>query len=144
MLALASLWLFTPFLSGAVIGSSARARRLVGRHYRALVGLGWLGIALVMVGAFVLPRPQSLVALALGGPLSGLSFWSRRQGGEGGGDGEGCDDDPEPPAPGGDWERIVRQLEQDLERHGSRQPSHGRRPVRDRDGGSAPSSPTPV
>jgi hypothetical protein len=143
VLALASLWLFTPFLSGAAIGSSARARRLVGRHYRALVGLGWLGIALVMVGAFVLPRPQSLVALALGGPLSGLSFWSRRQDGEDGG-GEDGDDDPESPPPGGDWERIVRELEQHVERHHGRQSRHGRRPERDRDGSPAPSSPTPV
>jgi hypothetical protein len=117
LLAIASLWLLTPFVSGALLGSSARARRLAGRHYLPLVSAGWIGVALVLLGAFVLPRPESLMAIGLGGPLSGLSFWSRREGGDDGGGGEDDDDDPEPPPPGGDWERIVRDLERQLDRH---------------------------
>jgi hypothetical protein len=119
LLALASLWLLTPFVSGALLGSSPRARQLAGRHYVPFVSVGWTGIALVLLGAFVLPRPESLLAIGLGGPLSGLSFWSRREGGDDGGGGEGDDDhDPEPPPPGGDWERIVRDLERQVDRHG--------------------------
>ena len=105
----------TPFVSGALFGSSARARRFAGRHYIGVVRVGWTGLALVLLGALVLSRPASLVALGLGGPLSGLSFWSRRERGD---DGEQDDDDPERPPPSGDWERIVRDLERDLDRHG--------------------------
>jgi hypothetical protein len=115
VLALASLWLLSPFATGALLGSSARARRLAGRYYPALVSLGVSGLGLVVLGAFVLPRPLSFVALGLGGPLSGLSFWGRRT--DGGDDGPGDDDDdPEPPPPGGDWERIVREFERHVER----------------------------
>jgi hypothetical protein len=111
LIAIASLWLLSPFATGALLGSSARARRLAARHYPALLGLGICGLALVVLGAFVLPNPSSLLALALGGPLSGLSFWARRTDGEDDGPSDDDDDDPEPPPPGGDWERIVREFE---------------------------------
>lgn len=117
MIALASLWLLSPFVTGALLGSSARARRLAARCYPALVSLGCGGIALVMLGAFVLPQPVSLLALAIGGPLSGLSFWARRTDGEDDGPGGADGDDPETPPPGGDWERIVREFERHVERH---------------------------
>jgi hypothetical protein len=116
LIAFASLWLLSPFATGALLGSWPRARRLAGRHYAALVLLGLSGLALVVLGTFVLPRPGSLVALAIGGPLSGLSFWARRGDDEDDGP-EPDDDDPEPPSPGGDWERIVRELERHVERH---------------------------
>jgi hypothetical protein len=115
VLALASLWLLTPFATGALLGSSARARRLAGRYYPALISLGMGGVGLVVLGAFLLPRPLSFVALGIGGPLSGLSFWGRRT--DGGDDGPGDDDDdPGPPPPGDDWERIVREFERHVER----------------------------
>jgi hypothetical protein len=115
VLALASLWLLTPFATGALLGSSARARRLAGRYYPALMTLGMSGLGLVVLGAFLLPRPLSFIALGVGGPLSGLSFWGRRT--DGGDDGPGDDDDdPEPPPPGDDWERIVREFERHVER----------------------------
>jgi hypothetical protein len=117
LIALASLWLLSPFATGALLGSSPRARRLAGRHYPALLALGIAGLALVVLGAFVLPNPVSLFALALGGPLSGLSFWARRTDGEDDGPGSDDDDDPEPPPPGGEWERIVRELERHVARH---------------------------
>lgn len=124
MIAFASLWLLTPFATGALLGSSQRARRLASRYYPLLVLLGLSGLALVVLGAFVLPRPTSLVALGLGGPLSGFSFWGRRS--DGGDDGPGGDDDdPGPPSPGGDWERIVREFERHVERF-DRPPSSGR------------------
>jgi hypothetical protein len=117
VLALASLWLLSPFATGALLGCSRRARRLAGRYYPALITLGVTGLLLVVLGAFVLPRTLSLVALGLGGPLSGLSFWARRT--DGGDDGPGDDDnDPEPPPPGGDWELIVREFERHVERYG--------------------------
>ncbi len=104
-------------MSGALLGSSPRARRLANRHYRPLVCAGWFGVLLVLLGAVVLPHPQSLLALAIGGPLSGLSFWSRREGGEddGGGGGEDGGDDSGPPPPDGEWERIVEEFERQLD-----------------------------
>jgi len=133
LLALASLWLLTPFATGALLGSSPRARRFAGRHYSGLVLVGVGGIALVVLGAFVLGRPLSFVALGLGGPLSGLSFWVRRD--EGGDDGPGWDDDdPGPPPPGGDWQRIVDQFERHVERVGPLPPAGG-------SGSPEPSSP---
>jgi hypothetical protein len=117
VLALASLWLLSPFATGALLGSSKRARTLAGRHYPLLFVLGLGGIVLVVLGAFVLPQPISLVALGVGGPLSGLSFWARRGGGGDDGPG-GDDDDPEPPPPGDDWERIVREFERHVDRFG--------------------------
>lgn len=133
MLALASLWLLSPFATGALLGSSPRARTLAGRYYPALVVLGIGGLALVVLGAFVLPRPVSLIALGVGGPLSGLSLWVRRT--DGGDDGRGDDgDEPEPPSPGGDWERIVREFERHVEQYdGPPSPS--------REGSPEPASP---
>ena len=116
MIALASLWLLTPFATGALLGSWPRARRFAARHYPALVLLGVLGVGLVVLGAFVLPHPVSLAALAIGGPLSGLSFWARRTDSDDD-DPPGDDDDPEPPPPGGDWERIVEEFERHVKRH---------------------------
>lgn len=117
LIAFASLWLLSPFATGALLGSSRRARGLAARYYPLLLALGFGGLALVVAGAFVLPRPDSLLALGLGGPLSGLSFWARRADGEDDGPGGGDGSDPEPPPPGGDWEQIVRQFEFHVTRH---------------------------
>jgi hypothetical protein len=131
LIALASLWLLTPFATGALLGASPGARRLAARHYPALLGLGIGGLALVALGAFVLPQPVSLVALGLGGPLSGLSFWTRRSGGEDDGPGGDDDDEPGPPPPGGDWDQIVREFERHVERHsGPSTPGRERTPER--------------
>jgi hypothetical protein len=116
LLALASLWLLSPFATGALLGSSATARRLACRYYTTLLALGMSGLVLVVLGAFVLTRPLALVALGLGGPLSGCAFWVRREGGDDD-DSDGEDEDPEPPPPGGDWERIVEQFERHVRGH---------------------------
>ncbi len=132
-------------MSGALLGSSPRARRLASRHYRPLICAGWFGVLLVLLGAVVLPHPQSLLALAVGGPLSGLSFWSRREGGEddGGGGGEDGGDDSGPPPPDGEWERIVEEFERQLDGHdGSSDPAPRRRRRRERTPG--PVSPAEV
>lgn len=117
MIAPSLLCLVSPFATGALLGSWPRARQLAARHYPLLVMFGVAGLGLVVLGAFVLPRPASLVALGLGGPLSGLSFWARRTDGDDDGPGGDDDDDPEPPPPGDDWERIVREIERHVERH---------------------------
>lgn len=127
MLAFASLWLLTPFATGALLGFSPCARRVAARYFPLLVLLGLSGIGLVVLGAFVLPRPDSLIALGVGGPLSGLSFWARRS--DDGDDGPGDHDDPGPPPPGDDWQRIVREFERHVERfEGPSSPADGGSP----------------
>jgi hypothetical protein len=136
--ALASLWLLSPFATGVLLGSSRRARTVAGRHYPLLATLGAGGVALVVLGAFVLGRPLSVIALALGGPMSGLGFWVRRE--DRGDDGPGGGgDDPDPPPPGGDWERIVREIERHVNRHSG--PSPTRRPASP-EPAAAPKSPS--
>ena len=109
---------------------------MAARNYPAIVLAGVIGLALVILGAFVLPHPASLLALGVGGPLSGLSFWARRTDSDDD-DPPGDDDDPEPPPPGDDWERIVEQLERDVKRHDRPEPSRGNR-VRRREKPAAP------
>jgi hypothetical protein len=134
------LCLVSPFATGALLGSWPRARRLAARHYPLLVLFGVTGLALVVLGAFVLARPLSLVALSVGGPLSGLSFWARRSDGDDDGPGRDDDDDPEPPPPSDDWERIVREFERHVERHsGPTSPGRDSSPER-----PAPASPALV
>jgi hypothetical protein len=125
------LCLVSPFATGALLGTWPRARRLAARHYPLLIAFGAGGLGLVVLGAFVLPRPASLVALALGGPLSGLSFWARRTDGDDDGPGGDDDDEPDPPPPGDDWDRIVREIERHVERHaGPTTPSRDAAPER--------------
>ena len=105
---------------------------LAARHYPLLIVLGAVGLVLVLLGTFVLPHPVSLAALAIGGPLSGLSFWARRTDTDDDDPPPGDDDDPEPPPPGDDWERIVEQLERDVKRHDLPETDRGeRRPERE-------------
>jgi hypothetical protein len=145
LFALTSLLILTPFVSGVLLGSSSRAHSLAGRHYWPLIGLGWIGVVLVLLGAIVLHHPLSLIALAVGGPLSGLSFWSRREsGGDDGGGGDGRDDDPEPPPPGDDWERIVREFERDLDGHRGPITDHSWVPRRRRSRTPDPPRPTRI
>jgi hypothetical protein len=56
----------------------------------------------------LLDGPAAAVALVVGGPLAGLSFWSRKvDGGDEGGPAD-PDDDPPPPGDGVDWEAFER------------------------------------
>ena len=70
---------------------------------------GWLGLALLAAGAYSLDGPAAAVALAAGGPLAGLSFWSRKV--EDGDDGRGDEPTPDEPPPSGDgmdWDAFER------------------------------------
>jgi hypothetical protein len=69
--------LAAPFAAGALIARSPRLRRRLARVYPLALTTGWLGLALLAAGAHALDGPVGAVALAAGGPLAGLSFWSR-------------------------------------------------------------------
>jgi hypothetical protein len=102
--------LAAPFVAGALIARSPRIRRACVRVYPLSLATGWLGLALLAAGALVLAGPAAAVALAAGGPLAGLSFWSRRF--EDGDDGTRPDRDDEPPPPGDgvDWDEFERRF----------------------------------
>lgn len=108
--ALLAAWvLAAPFLAGALIARSPKLRRRLARVYPLSLVAGWLGLALLAVGAHALDGPAAAVALAAGGPLAGLSFWSRQvdHGDDDGGQ-PTPDDDPPPSGDGVDWEAFER------------------------------------
>ena len=102
--------LATPFAAGALIARSPAIRRAYARVYPLAFAAGWVGVALLAAGGLLLDGPASILALGLGGPLTGLSFWSRRDddGGGGSGDWPEGDDDPPPPGDGLDWDSFER------------------------------------
>ena len=95
-------WLLTPFVSGGLLARSDRARDAIGRHLPLCLTAGWLGLAGLVWGATALDTGAGLAAFVAGGPLGGLSIWSRNSGG---------DDPPEEPVPPQwDWDRFERDL----------------------------------
>ena len=88
---------------------SERARAAIARHLDLCLTAGWLGLAGLVWGATSLDTGAGMAAFLVGGPLGGLSIWSRAPGGD---DGPGDDrpDDPEPVPPQWDWERFEREL----------------------------------
>ena len=100
--AAALAWLLTPLVSGGFLARSGRARDAIGRHLPLCLAAGWLGLAAFVWGATALDTAAGLSAFLLGGPLGGLSIWSRNRGG---------DDPPEEPVPPQwDWDRFERDL----------------------------------
>jgi hypothetical protein len=99
-----------PFAAGALVARSPRLRRRLARVYPLSLAAGWLGLALLAAGAHVLDGPVAAVALAAGGPLAGLSFWSLRiDDGEDGGPPDPAEDPP-PSGDGIDWDEFERAL----------------------------------
>jgi hypothetical protein len=106
--AAALAWLLSPFVSGALVARSARALAAVERHLYVCLAAGWLGIAGLVWGATSLDQRVGVAAFLVGGPLGGLSIWSRSSGGHGPGDDP--PDEPAPVVPEWDWERFEREL----------------------------------
>jgi hypothetical protein len=95
--------LASPFLVGALVAQWGPAHRFVARYYWPSLVVGWLGVAALLAALLVLDDSSRNLAGLVGAPLAGLSFWSRRDGG----DDDGPDDAP---TPGGepDWEEFTR------------------------------------
>ena len=109
------VWVVTaPFALAAVISGSPAVNRHVARHLPLLLALGWLGVAMVLAGAFLAQGTTGRLLLLVGAPLVGLSFWMH---------GGGGDDDDEPDEPGPiDWDRFLDDVER-WERERARVPS---------------------
>lgn len=99
-------WLLTPLLSAGLVARSERARGAVARHLRLCLAAGWLGLGAMAWGATALDTDAGLAAFLAGGPLGGLSVWSRASGDDDGPD-DDPPDDPEPPA--WDWDQFERE-----------------------------------
>jgi hypothetical protein len=100
--------LAAPFVAGALVARSPQLRRTLARVYPLTLASGWCGLVLLAAGAHTLDGPAAVVALAAGGPLAGLSFWSRRVDDDEDGGQPGPDDDPPPPGDGLDWDDFER------------------------------------
>jgi len=101
-------WLLTPFLGAALVACVYPLRTAVGSHLRRCLATGWLGLTGLVWGATSLDTAAGELVFLVGGPLGGLSVWSRSSGGDGPGDGPPPDDDGDPPE--WDWERFERDL----------------------------------
>jgi hypothetical protein len=99
-----------PFGACAVIARSSRFRRACAQVYPLSLLAGWFGLALLAAGANLLDGPIAAVALAAGGPLAGLSMWSRRFDDEDDGGESDPSDDPPPPDGGFDWDEFERKF----------------------------------
>ena len=104
--------LVTPFAVAAAVAGAPGVNRFVARHLWPVVASGWLGVAMVVAGAFAAHGPQRALLLAVGAPLCGLAVWMRG----GSADDErhdGCDDegDPRPSDDEIDWDRFLADLE---------------------------------
>jgi hypothetical protein len=107
--AVAFAWLLTPLASAGLVARSPRSRALVARHLFLCLGAGWLGLFALAYGATSLETGLGELMFLVGGPLGGLSVWSRSSGGDGpGGDDPPDHDDDDPPE--WDWERFERDL----------------------------------
>jgi hypothetical protein len=102
------MWLVvSPFAFAALVCGSSRVNRQVARHLPLALAAGWLGVAMVLAGAFLVEGTTGRVLLLVGAPLEGLSFWMR-----GGGDDDGReDDDPEDGPEPVDWERFLDDID---------------------------------
>jgi hypothetical protein len=101
-------WLLTPLGSAALVAHSQPLRAAVGRHLRLCLAAGWLGLVGLAWGATSLETAPGEVMFLVGGPLGGLSVWSRSSGDDGPGGDDPPDDDGDPPE--WDWERFERDL----------------------------------
>ena len=107
-LTLTFAWLATPLVAAGLLAQSSRARGFVSRHLLPCSVLGWAGVALMLVGALSLDTSTGVAAFAIGGPIAGLSIWSRGPGG--GEDDDEPPSEPEPPEPEFDWEQFEREF----------------------------------
>lgn len=98
----------SPFATAAVIAHLPRANALAARRLAWTLALGWLGVALLIGGAFVGPDTAGTIMIALGAPLAGLSFWMRAPDRD---DGDEPGDDPQPPPDEWDWDQFLTDLE---------------------------------
>jgi uncharacterized membrane protein YedE/YeeE len=103
MVLMAWLWLASPFVVIAVIARDRRLLHLVGAHHELCRAIGWLGVALLCLGAGLVPSLAGTLMFAVGAPLVGLVVWLRRDDGEGGDEGG-----PDPPLDWDDFERAFR------------------------------------
>jgi hypothetical protein len=101
-------WLLTAFVSGALAARSHRSGAAVARHLRTCLTAGWLGRIGLAWGATSLDTAPGAAVFLVGGPLGGLSVWSRSSGDDGPGDDPPPDDDGD--LPEWDWERFEDDL----------------------------------
>jgi hypothetical protein len=101
MAVLGWLWLGSPFAVIALISHDRRLLKLVGVHLRRCHAAGWTGVAMMCLGAMLMPGALGTIMFWVGTPLAGLVVWFRGDDGDDSG-GEG------PDVPPVDWDEFER------------------------------------
>jgi hypothetical protein len=109
------LWLASPFVLIAIIAHDQRLLSLVALHHACVRATGWIGVAMMFLGASLVPATAGTVIYWLGTPLAGLVVWLRRDDGDDGGD-------EEPDVPPIDWDEFERSFWAHVRRRGRRPP----------------------
>lgn len=120
-MALGWLWLASPFVLIAVISRDPRMRELIAIHNRRCRAIGSAGVAAMFLGVALLPDELGSMLFGIGTPLTGLLVWTRRKGGDDGGE-EGPEDLPP------DWGDFERSFWAYVRRR-NRAPSRPRAPT---------------
>jgi hypothetical protein len=104
-MALGWLWLASPFVVIALIAHDRPLQTWVATRYAACRVAGWVGAAMMFLGAALGSDLVGSLMFALGTPLVGLIVFRRDEGNDGGGCGG---DDPGPDVPPVDWDELER------------------------------------
>ncbi|HET9023649.1 MAG TPA: hypothetical protein VFN64_03695 [Burkholderiaceae bacterium] len=88
----------TPYLTGLVVAWSRLVNRIVTRHLRVSITVGWVAIGALFAGVFFVGGHTGMVMALASAPFAGLAIW-RAGPGPGGGDDPPPEPDDEPPAP---------------------------------------------
>ena len=112
MTAAGIIWIvLAPYLTGLGIARSERTRLVMARHLRVWTSLGWLALASVLAGAFLVGGHAGALLMVAAAPLVGLAFWSSSPGGGDDGPPAPAPDDPLPSGDTIDWDDLLRWLE---------------------------------
>ena len=93
------LWVvMTPYCTGLVVACSRPANRLVTRHLRASMTLGWLALGTLFAGVFAVGGHTGMWMALASAPFVGLAVWKGGRGDDGNGP-PADPDEPPPPSP---------------------------------------------
>src|SRR4051794_26857082 len=99
MTVLGILWvMLTPYLTGLVVAWSRPANRVVTRHLRASMTVGWAALATLFAGVFAVGGKTGMQMALASAPFIGLAVWKAGHGGSDGDEPPVAPDD-DPPSP---------------------------------------------
>jgi hypothetical protein len=95
----------TPYCTGLFVAWSRLANRLVTRHLRTSMTVGWAAVATLLAGVFAVGGRSGMTMALASAPFVGLAIWKT---GHNGDDDPPPEPDDEPPPPDAAARRGVR------------------------------------